>query len=499
MKSKFILTGVAAALIGSAVTYKYAAEPAAPVYVHAQDKQYVALTFAPLVKKALPAVVNVESVVRARTTRSAAPRGRRNVPQGIPPGLEDFFGQFGFGNGGPEEQQPRGGIGSGVIVTKDGYILTNNHVVEGATEVKVSTNDRREFPAKVIGTDPRSDVAVIKIQASNLPVLPISDSGKVQVGDLALAIGDPFGIGQTVTMGIISATGRAGLSPGNYEDFIQTDAAINPGNSGGALINTNGELIGINTAIISRSGGNQGIGFAIPINMAREVMDQLVKTGKVTRGYIGVIPQDITPELARAFNLPTASGAAITQVQPNTPASKAGLKEGDVVTAVNGEPVNDANGLRLRVSRTAPGTTLRMTVQREGGQREIPVTLERLPETANAADKDDDQGGRFGRGASSTMQGLNVTDLTSEVASELQLPAGSKGVVVTKVDPGTAPAEAGLRQGDVITQVNRKPVNSVAEFENAVRSSGSKSVLLLVNRGQGSVFVVVEPQQQGNQ
>jgi len=495
MKRNLILTGVAAAFIGSAVTYKFATEPAAPGFVHAQDKQYVSLTFAPLVKKALPAVVNVESIVRARTTRSANPRGRRNLPQGIPPGLEDFFGQFGGGM--PEEQQPRGGIGSGVIVTRDGYILTNNHVVEGATEVKVSTSDRKEYPAKVVGTDPRTDVAVIKIDAGNLPVLPISDSTRVQVGDVALAIGDPFGIGQTVTMGIISATGRAGLTAGNYEDFIQTDAAINPGNSGGALVNTNGELIGINTAIISRTGGNQGIGFAIPINMARDVMDQLVKTGKVTRGYIGVIPQDITPDLARAFNLPSATGAAITRVEPNTPAAKAGLKEGDVVTAVNGESIADANALRLRVSRTQPGTTLKMTVQRaEGGQREIPVTLERLPDqnAKNGDDDSDDQGGPLGRGASSTMQGLNVSDLTNDIATELQLPAGTKGVVVARVEPGSAPAEAGLRRGDVITSGNRRPVTSVNDFEAAVRSSGSKSVLLLVNRGGGSMFVVVQPQ-----
>ncbi len=479
------MTGTLAALLGSAITYKIATEPASPVYVHAQDKSGIGLTFAPLVKKALPAVVNVESVVRP----TAAQRGRRG-PQGLPPGLEEFFG---FG---PQQPQPRGGgIGSGVIVTKDGYVLTNNHVVEGATTVKVSTNDRREFTAKVVGTDPRTDIAVLKIEGTNLSVLPISDSTRVQVGDLALAIGDPFGIGQTVTMGIISATGRAGLTAGNYEDFIQTDAAINPGNSGGALINTNGELIGINTAIISRSGGNQGIGFAIPINMARDVMDQLVKTGKVTRGYIGVLPQDITPELARAFNLKSNSGAAITRVEPDTPASKAGLKVGDVVTAINGEPVTDANALRLRVSRTQPGTTLKVTVQRPEGQQEIPVTLERLPDQSQGDDRDDDQGdNRFGRGAASTMQGLNVTDLTADIAAELQLPRGTRGVVVARVEPTSAAAEAGLRRGDVITSVNRKPVTSVEEFESAVRSSQSRSVLLLVNRGGGSLFVVVEPQ-----
>ncbi|MDZ4796758.1 MAG: DegQ family serine endoprotease [Bryobacteraceae bacterium] len=489
MNRNLLLTGVLAALIGAGVT-QFTRQPAAPVYVQAQDKTGIGLTFAPLVKKALPAVVNVESIVRP----TAAQRGnsqRRRLPQGVPPGMEEFFG---FG-GAPEQQQPRGGVGSGVIVTSDGYILTNNHVVEGATTVKVSTNDRREFTAKVVGTDPRTDVAVLKIEGTNLPVLPISDSTRVQVGDLALAIGDPFGIGQTVTMGIISATGRAGLTAGNYEDFIQTDAAINPGNSGGALINTNGELIGINTAIISRTGGNQGIGFAIPINMARDVMDQLVKSGKVTRGYIGVLPQDITPDLARAFNLKANSGAAIARVEPDTPASKAGLKEGDVVTAINGEPVTDANGLRLRVSRSQPGTTLKLTVQRADGQKEIPVTLERLPEQAAAGEKDEDEGpGRFGRGATSTLQGLNVTELTADIASELQLSRGTRGVLVARVDPASSAGEAGLRRGDVITSVNRQPVTTVAEFEKAVGGSGSKSVLLLVNRGGGQQFVVVEPQ-----
>jgi serine protease Do len=491
MKSKLVLTGVMAALLGSVATYKFATGPAAPEYVHAQDKKYVSLTFAPLVKKALPAVVQVETTVKATQTRSS-----RRAPRGLPPGFEDFFG-FGIpGFGGPDgPQEPRrgGGLGSGVIVTRDGYILTNNHVVEGATEVKVTTNDRREFDAKVVGTDPKTDVAVIKINTTDLTVLPISDSTKVQVGDLALAMGDPFGIGQTVTMGIISATGRGGLNPENYEDFIQTDAAINPGNSGGALVNTNGELIGINTAIISRTGGNQGIGFAIPINMAREVMDQLVKTGKVVRGYMGAGVQDVTPELARAFKLSSPNGTAITSVVPGSPAEKAGLKAGDVVTAINGEAMADASALRLKISRTAPGTAVKLAVHRPEGPTTVTVTLEPFPEKGGSPLERDQRGGMPG-GAASTMEGLSVTDLTPDIASELEVPPGTKGVVVTSAEPGSAAAEAGLRRGDLITQVNRKPVASVAQFEQAVRSGGSNSVLLLVSRGGGSIFVVVEPQ-----
>ena len=485
MKRKLTLTAVAAALAGSIITWNIAGDNPAPKYVHAQNQQYVSLTFAPLVRKTLPAVVNIETVVRATQTR-----GRGRLPQGLPPGFEDFFG---FGFGGPQEPRQRSGAGSGVIVTSDGYILTNNHVVEGANEVKVTLSDRRELPAKVIGNDPRTDVAVLKISGNNLPVLPISSSGKVEVGDVALAMGNPFSLGQTVTMGIISATGRAGLNPENYEDFIQTDAAINPGNSGGALVNTSGQLIGINTAIISRTGGNQGIGFAIPIAMAREVMDQLVKTGKVVRGYMGAGVQDITPELARAFKLPSAQGAAITSVEEGTPAARAGLKEGDVVTAVNGEPITDAGHLRLRISRTAPGTAVKLTVQRPEGQRELTVTLGTLPDRlARTGPGGDEEDGGFGSGSGSALQGVSVTDLTAEIAAELQLPRGTKGVVVSRVASDSAAAQAGLRRGDLITQVNRRPVNSVAEFEQAVGRSGS--ALLLVNRGGGSVFIVVEPE-----
>jgi Do/DeqQ family serine protease len=492
MKRNIAVIALAAALGGSAVTYHVTREPEAPNYVFAQSG-INSLTFAPMLRKATPAVVNVTSEVRPQRT-SSQNRNRRpgRGGQQLPPGFEDFFRGFGFG--GPDFEMPErrrgGGVGSGVIVTPDGYILTNNHVGEGADRVTVSLSDRRELIAKVVGTDPLTDIAVLKVDVGGLPSLPISDSAKVQVGDLALAIGNPFGIGQTVTMGIIGATGRAGLHPGNYEDFIQTDAAINPGNSGGALVTSTGHLIGINTAIISSGGGNQGIGFAIPINMAREVMDQLVKTGKVVRGYMGAGIQEVTPELARAFNLKSPSGAAITRVEPGSPAEKAGLQSGDVVTAVNGEAVADHNALRLRISRTAPGTTVRLTVNREGKEMQLPVTLGTLPT--------DDEGrpatGDFGPGARSPLEGVSVDDITPELSRQLRLPPNVTGVIVTEVDPTSPAAEAGLRRGDVIVQVNRQRVTSVREFEAEVRRAGRGTVLLLVNTNGVNRFVPIEPE-----
>jgi len=386
----------------------------------------------------------------------------------------------------PDQPRREGGVGSGVIVSGDGYILTNNHVVDKADTVKVSLNDRREFTAKVIGTDPHTDIAVLKIEGRNLPAVPIGQT-KPAVGDLALAIGNPFGIGQTVTMGIVSATGRNQMNIEQYEDFIQTDAAINPGNSGGALVNTNGELIGINTAILAGGGGgNQGIGFAIPVAMAHEVMDQLVKTGKVVRGYMGAQIQDVTPTLAKAFNLKGINGAALTNIESGTPAEKAGLQAGDVVTAVNGEPISDSNSLRLRISRTAPGTPVRLTVQRPEGPKEVTVTLGQLP----SQDKDDDGQPDLRGGNKTPLEGVSVDDLDAQTARQLQIAPSTKGVVVTEVDVASSAYEAGLRRGDVIQSVNRKPVTSVGEFETAVGRGGS--VLLLVNRGGATRFVAIE-------
>ena len=396
-------------------------------------------------------------------------------------------------------QRPReekaSSLGSGVIVSPDGYILTNNHVVDGATDVKVSFSDKREFPAKIIGTDKYTDVAVIKIDQHNLPTLAFATTPS-QVGDVTLAIGDPFGLGQTVTMGIVSATGRTSLGIEQYEDFIQTDAAINPGNSGGALINTHGELIGINTAILAgNGGGNQGVGFAIPVAMARNIMDQLLKTGKVTRGYIGVTLQSVDPDLARSFGLSeNTRGIAITGVTPNSPGARAGLQTGDVITAVNGNPVDETGSLRVQVAGMAPGSTVNLKIFRSGSYLEVPVTLAEYPKNllaGNNPDEDNapDLGGSGEKGA---MKGVSVQALTSDIRQQLELPATQKGVVVTDVDADSPAAQEGLKPGDVIEQVNHKPVNSVADFNAAVKpGTGNRATLLLVRRGQVSQFVAV--------
>lgn len=482
MNRNFALVAVAAASLGGAVSWHYATEHStAPITVQAQGGAPT-LTFAPMVRKIAPAVVNISST---RVVRSSS-RNRRGQPQ-TP---EDFFGQL-FGGGGrfpgiPEQPRREGGVGSGVIVSNDGYILTNDHVVSKADEVKVSLPDRREFTAKVIGNDPNTDIAVLKIEGKNLPTVPIG-STRPAVGDLALAIGNPFGIGQTVTMGIVSATGRGGLNIEQYEDFIQTDAAINPGNSGGALVNTHGELIGINTAILAGGGGgNQGIGFAIPVAMAREVMDQLVKTGKVVRGYMGAQIQDVTPNLAKAFKLDSANGAVLTSIEPGTPAEKAGLQAGDVVTAVNGEPITDSNSLRLRISRSAPGSPVRLTVQRAEGPKEITVTLGQLPSQNLDEEGQPDLRG----GARTPLEGVSVDELDAQTARQLQIPTSVKGVIVTDVDVASAAYSAGLRRGDVIQSVNRRAVATVQEFETAVGRNGT--VLLLVNRGGATRFIAIE-------
>ncbi len=445
------------------------------------DEGYSQTGFAPVVKKVLPTVVNIASSKVSKVPTEFFGQ----LPDD--PMFRQFFGddsnrRFRTPRQAPEQREK--GLGSGVVMTQDGYIVTNNHVVDGATDVTVTLADKREFKAKVIGTDPKSDIAVIKIDATNLSPITIADSSKVQVGDYALAVGDPFGVGQTVTMGIVSATGRSHLGIEAYEDFIQTDAPINPGNSGGALINDRGELIGINTAIIAHgSEGNQGIGFAIPANMARNVMQQIVEHGKVTRAYLGIVPQDVTPDIAKQFGEKEARGALVADVSAGSPAQKSGLERGDIILDVNGKPVSDSNELRMTISMMAPDSDAKLKVLRNGSEREIAVKLDTMP-TEQASKSEDKSDGS----ANSALSGVSVDNLDAQSASDLGLSPNTKGVVVTNVDPSSEAAEAGLRRGDVIQEVNRQPVKNTSDFERAMRSSKDKP-LLLVNRNGSTMYL----------
>ena len=436
--------------------------------------------FSTVIDPALPAVVNISS------TKVVKQRGAQN-----PLFNDPFFRQF-FGNQFGQQQQPQPereeSLGSGVIITQDGYIVTNNHVIAGASDIEVFTQDRKKYKGRLVGTDPRTDIAVVKIEATGLPTLAFADSSKLKVGDLVFAIGDPFGIGETATMGIVSATGRAlGGSIEHYENFIQTDAAINPGNSGGALIDLRGNLVGINTAIISGGGGgNEGIGFAIPVNMARDVIDQIADHGKVIRGYLGVRIQGVDPDMAKAFGLSEGGGALIGDVTPGGPAAKGGLQRGDIVLKLNGSDVSGPDDLSLHIAEMAPGSVAHLDVYRNGKTQEINVTLGTYPESG--------QPGAPVEGAEAALQGLHVENLTPEIAQQLGLQPGTAGVVITDVDQSSAAAAAGIQHGDVIEEVNRKPVHNVEEFRQALAGRANQPVLLLIDRAGNTLFVVVQPQ-----
>jgi serine protease Do len=364
--------------------------------------------------------------------------------------------------------------------------------VDSADEVKATLQDGREFTAKVIGRDPKSDIAVIKIDAKDLPAIPIADSDKVEVGDVVLAIGNPFGVGQTVTTGIVSATGRGNLGIEDYEDFIQTDAAINPGNSGGALVDVEGRLIGVNTAIFSHSGGNQGIGFAIPSDLARNVMNSLIEYGHVTRGYLGVMIQDVTPSLAKEFKLKDSTGALVGDVVHNGPADKAGFKDGDVVREYNGKKVSDSRRLRLAVGDTKPGTTVPVKILRDGASKTLEVTVQQLPGSEQLAQNNTPQSKDNG-----TLNGVAVSDLDQQTRQELKVPESVKGVVITEVQPDSPAAEAGLKQGDVIQEINRHPVKTADEAVKLTENTKDKVSLLRIWSNGGSHYVVVDESKAG--
>ena len=473
-----------------------------PIYVSSDPKvnEQVTLSggFSAIAKAVTPAVVTIN--ISSRRSR------QQEIPFMFDP-FRDFFDRQGPDDeGSPRRRAPRqspnqgrlvpSGVGSGVIVSPDGYILTNNHVVDEADKVEVELNDNRKFTAKVIGSDAPSDVAVIKINATGLPTVVIGDSDRVEIGDLVLAVGNPLGIGQTVTMGIISAKGRQspGRDEGSFEDFLQTDAAINQGNSGGALVNLRGELIGIPSQILSRTGGNIGIGFAIPTKMARNVMDQLVHGGKVRRGKLGIRIRDLDPDMAKQFGYNGVNGALVDDVDKGDPVDQAGVKPGDIITEFQGQRVTDSTQLRNSASQTAPGTTVRLKVWRAGSERELTARLVERDDVGNDSGKRPKSEPAVS--SLGVLSGVSVENITPEWSQKLKLESSTRGVVVVDVDPDSNAAAAGLRPGHVIESVAKQPVTSVNEFNAAMQKADKKEVLLRVRRLDGrSSFVVVKSEE----
>jgi serine protease Do/serine protease DegQ len=426
-------------------------------------------SLSPMLQRVSPGVVNISV------------RGKVAVKQN--PLMQDpFFRRF-FNM--PQQQQPQEretmSVGSGVIIDADkGYIITNHHVIKDAEKITVTLNDRRKLDAKVIGDDDQADIALLQVKADHLTSVPFGNSDSLKVGDFVVAIGNPFGLGQTATLGIVSALGRSGLGIEGYEDFIQTDASINPGNSGGALVDQQGRIVGINTAILSRGGGNIGIGFAIPISMAKHIADQLAKYGKVRRGQLGVLIQDLTPEIAKAMNLDKNQGAVVSRVMPDTAAEKAGLKAGDVILGLNGEAVKGSSDLRNRIGMMRPGDKVSLTVARNGGEMTVDATLgerKKMAENGTSAEPSD-----HGK-----LAGVSL----SAIPDDHPLNGEVEGAFVRDVDPQSAAAQAGLRPGDIITTVGMKHISSVAALRKAVKEHGSGPLLISIRRGQGALFLAI--------
>jgi serine protease Do len=473
---------VSGALIwgGQSFTASYAgnvSSPAAmPVAVTAP-----ANGFTEIAKQVTPAVVNITTVMTEKVSEELS------VPDELRDRMEEFFGKpFGPRGRGPsnpfEHRGPRRGQGSGVIISPDGYIVTNNHVIAKSREVTVTLPDKREFKGKIVGTDPKTDLAVVKVNAQDLPAIPWGDASQLQVGEYVLAVGNPFGLNSTVTLGIVSAVGRGHMGITQYEDFIQTDAAINPGNSGGALVNTKGELVGINTAIFSQTGGYQGVGFAVSTTMAKPIYESLVKTGKVVRGYLGIGLQDLNQDLAKSFSLRDSRGALISDVKESSPAEQAGLKQGDVIVEYQGIPVEDGVALQRLVTRTSVGADVMLKVVRDGRERELTVRIGEQPDETKVAKVDRSE-------RDHAFSGLAVEDLDAETAKALGLNL-KWGVVVTRVDQDSGAEKMGLLPGDVIREINRQPIKSIKDFEKAssdVKKGGN--VLILVNRRGNSLFL----------
>ncbi len=472
----FLLGGISFYLLGEYTGRQRIYMPAGPPHVSRQMLE-TSTAFSDIVRSVSPAVVNISTTKTVRRDENTF--------------LNDPF--FDFLNPFREFKTPKKwkeqSLGSGVIVSDDGYILTNNHVIEHADEVMVTLSDNQSYKAKIIGADPKTDVAVIKIDARGLPAIRWGNSDKLQVGEFALAIGSPYGLNNTVTMGIISAVGRANVGIADYEDFIQTDAAINPGNSGGPLVNIKGEMIGINTAIFSRSGGYQGIGFAVPSNMARIVMNQLEKTGKVTRGWLGVTIQELTAELSSKFGADNANGALVGDVVKGGPAEKAGIRRGDIIIEYDGKKVKDVGNLRNMVAESAVGATVPVTIVREGKEYSLRVVIAKLPaEVAEAAPAEE-----RGDSASEGLAGLSVVELTKEIGRQLGLRKEERGVVVVRVEAGSSSEEAGIRKGDVIQEIDKKKIDGLEEYRRVISGlSPDETVLLFVNRGGKKFYAALK-------
>jgi len=438
-----------------------------------------------LAARVTPAIVNV-----AVTSKTKADSSEMQLPDD----MQQFFGQQFGPNFKMMPQQPRieHGIGSGVIISPDGYIVTNNHVVDGAVEVRVTMSNRKVMNAKVVGTDPLTDLAVLKIDGSNFPSVPLGDSTLLQPGQTVLAFGNPYGFRFTVTRGIVSALNR----PAPYNDnprkpgqFIQTDAAINPGNSGGPLVNARGEVVGINTFLFSPSGAFAGMGFAIPTQIVRPVSDSLIKYGKVDHGYMGIGISDVTPENSKFFDMSDANGALVTQVQADSPASKAGLKVGDVITELNGQKVTDAGQLQVEVGEKRPGTEIKLGLLRDGKSMTVPITLSELNSNGDAKEASASGSGKM-------HWGLGLADLTPDVRDELQAPKDIHGAVIEQVQPGSSADDAGLQRGDIIVQVNRHDVNSASAVQEALSkvSKGQDALVLVWSNGGNSFRVLHAPE-----
>jgi Do/DeqQ family serine protease len=473
-------TGVAVAasalLVGGAAWHGLAAERPAPFATASTPLEHSIAggrdSYGDVVSVVAPAVVTIRTEGKAKVS-----------PTDMPEGFEQFFGRNFRGDGGGQGRrtEPRThkqrALGSGVMVTTDGYILTNNHVVDGADDIKVDFADGRTLTAKVIGTDKPSDLAVLKVNGSDFKAIALGNSDTVKVGDVVLAVGNPLGVGETVTMGIISAKNRSTSGDGSYEDFLQTDAPINHGNSGGALVNTKGELVGINSQILSSNDGNIGIGFAIPANMAKNVMEQLRISGKVTRAQLGVTVQTVSSDMAQSLGLTQPGGVIISGVTKESAADRAGLQQGDVIRAFNGQPVRDMNTLRNRVAASGPGSAADVTIVRDGSEKHVTVQLEKLnPEKLARNDHD----GSSDRGDDKSALGVAIQP-------------SDKGLVVQDVDPDGRAADAGIQRGDVIETVNRQAVKTIDELRTALKKTNNRPALVLIHRDDADIFVTVKP------